>query len=264
MTANLEASGNELSVDIVDYVATVEIHRPPHNFFDYDLIKAIADTYESLDRDDNVRAIVLCSEGKNFCAGADFSSRDTWSNNQITSTAGQLYVEAARVFSTTKPVVAAVQGAAVGGGLGLAMSTDFRVTCAEGRFSANFARLGFHQGFGLSTTLPRIVGRQKASWMLMSGCRIKGEEAVAIGLADELTSLDNVRVRAQEMATEIALSAPLAVESIRATLRAGLADEIRAMTDHELAEQDRLRATEDFKEGLKAVSERRPAAFTRT
>ncbi len=257
------SSSSELAVVIENHVATVEICRPPHNFFDYDMIKAIADAYEALDHDDAVRAIVLCSQGKNFCAGADFSSRDTWSNDQITSTAGQLYVEAARVFSTRKPVVAAIQGAAVGGGLGLAMSTDFRVTCAEGRFTANFARLGFHQGFGLSVSLPRIVGMQKASWMLMSGCRIKGEEAVQMGLADELTTLDNVRNRAHEMATEIALSAPLAVESIRATLRDGLAEDIKRITDHELAEQDRLRETDDFKEGLKAVSERRPAAFAR-
>lgn len=259
-----ETLNGELALTIGDdHVATVEIKRPPHNFFDFDLIRAIADTYEALDTDDNVRAIVLCSEGKNFCAGADFSSRDTWSNDRITAQAGQLYIEAARVFSMTKPVVGAIQGAAVGGGLGLAMSTDFRVTAAEGRFCANFARLGFHQGFGLSVTLPRIIGLQKASWMLMSGCRIKGEQAVAMGLADELTDLHNVRVRAHEMARELALSAPLAVESIRATLRAGLAEEIQRITDHELAEQDRLRETTDFAEGLASVSERRAANFTR-
>jgi len=260
-----ETENNDLTVTLDDHhVATVEIHRPPHNFFDFDLIRAIADAYEALDEDDNCRAIVLCSEGKNFCAGADFSSRETWSNDKITQTAGALYIEAARVFSTRKPVIAAVQGAAVGGGLGLAVSADFRVTCAEGRFSANFARLAFHQGFGLSVSLPRVIGNQKATWMLYSGTRIKGEEAFAMGLADEFTTLDNVRNRAQEMATEIAMSGPLAVESIRATMRAGLAEEIQKITDHELAEQDRLRESSDFKEGLAATADRRPPVFTRS
>jgi len=262
MTA-LESAMPDLSVSLENYVATVEINRPPHNFFDFPLIKGIADTYEALDANDECRAIVLCSEGKNFCAGADFSSRDTWSNDRMTSQAGQLYVEAARVFSIRKPVVAAVQGAAVGGGLGLAMSADFRVTCNEGRFSANFARLGFHQGFGLSVSLPWVIGKQKASWMLYSGARIKGDEAVAMGLADQLAPLAEVRERAVAMAGEIALSAPLAVESIRATMRDGLAAEITRITDHELAEQDRLRETDDFKEGLKATAERRAPDFKR-
>jgi len=248
----------EVSVSISEHVATIEIHRPPHNFFDYDLIRDIADAYEALDKLAECRAIVLCSEGKNFCAGANFSARENWGTEQ----ARQLYVEATRLFRADTPVVAAIQGAAVGGGLGLAMSADFRVTCEEGRFSANFARLGFHQGFGLSVSLPRIVGQQQASWMLMSGCRVKGRDAVAMGLAEELVPLSEVRSRATAMASEIAHSAPLAVQAIRRTLRAGLADEISAITDHELAVQDRLRESEDFQEGLRATAERRPANFS--
>ena len=83
---------------------------------------------------------------------------------------------------------AAVQGAAVGGGLGLAMMPDFRVAAPEARFTANFARLGFHQGFGLSETLPRAIGQQKALELFYTGRRVKGEEAVAIGLADQLAA----------------------------------------------------------------------------
>ena len=85
-------------------------------------------------------------------------------------------------------MVAAVQGPAVGGGLGLALVADFRVACSEARFSANFNRLGFHPGFGLSVTLPRVVGMQKAAYMFYSGRRVQGEEALAIGLADRLVA----------------------------------------------------------------------------
>ena len=256
-------AGSDLTVDLDTdrHVATVEIHRPPNNFFDYDLIHEIANVYERLDADPRCRAVVLCSEGRHFCAGADFSAREKWSRERLDSQAGRLYVEAVRVFSCTKPVVAAVQGAAVGGGLGLALSADFRIACEESRFVANFARLGIHQGFGLSVTLPRLVGHNRAALMLYTGRRLKGVEAIEIGLADELVEPADVRSRALELATEIARSAPLAVQSIRATLRRGLTEAVREATDHELAEQSRLRQTDDHREGVAATAERRLANF---
>ena len=181
----------------------------------------------------------------------------------MATTTEDLYAAAVRLFRTRKPIIAAVQGAAIGGGLGLALAADFRVAAPEARFSANFARLGFHQGFGLSVTLPRLVGEQAAAELLYTGRRVGGEEAVALGLADRLASLETVRDAALGFAEEIAGSAPLAVESIRATLRGDLADRVAAATVHEAAEQARLRATADFAEGTRAMIERRPPAFRR-
>ncbi len=256
-----EAMREELSVTITDYVATVEIHRPPNNFFDLELIRQIADIYAKLDQDSNCRAIVLCSEGKHFCAGADFSARDSWGPEQLDAQAGNIYREAARIFQAEKPVIAAIQGAAVGGGLGLACSADHRVTCAEARFAANFSRLGFHQGFGLSVTLPRLVGPSHASLLLLTGRRISGAKAHAIGLADELVPHSEVRQSAFALASEIAMSGPLAVHAIRRTLREGLAQAVVVATEHELAEQSRLRASADFQEGIQAMAQRRPPNF---
>ncbi|MEM7095266.1 MAG: enoyl-CoA hydratase/isomerase family protein [Actinomycetota bacterium] len=240
-----------------DKVAVVEIQRGPNNFFSYGLIQEIAGAFEELQQGDDARAIVLCSEGKHFCAGADFSDP-----NRGNEPHGGLYLEATRLFATELPVVAAVQGAAIGGGLGLALMPDFRIATPEARFAANFARLGFHQGFGLSVTLPRLVGHQAAAEMLYTGRRVKGEEAVEIGLAHRLATMDTVRDVAHELAVEIAKSAPMAVRSIRKTLRWGLADEIRRATDHELVEQTRLRESNDFREGTAAVAERRDGNFT--
>ena len=257
----------ELGIELRDYVAMVEMKRPPHNFFDFAMIRQIADTYEALDDDPACRAIVLCSEGKSFCAGANFGDGSTVQADGSVEGAvnrvgiDHLYIEAVRVFRCSKPVVAAVQGPAIGGGLGLAMSADFRVGCPESRFAANFTRLGFHPGFGLTVTLPRVIGEQKAALMFLTSRRIKGEEALDWGLLDDMTTVDKVRAHAWGLAREIAVNAPLGVMSTRATIRQVMADAVRAATDHELDEQTRLRRTEDFREGVAASADRRIPDF---
>jgi enoyl-CoA hydratase/carnithine racemase len=260
----MTASYKEIGVSRDGLVATVEMRRPPHNFFDSELVAEIGDAFERLDADPACRAIVFAAEGRSFCAGADFSRRmETGTVGEATrSSAGRhLYKEAARLFRTAKPIVAAVHGAAVGGGLGLALVADFRVTCQEARFSANFNRLGFHPGFGLTATLPRLVGSQRAALLFYTGRRIPGDEAVRIGLADLLVPQPEVRGAAAALALEIAQSAPLAVVSTRETMRRGLVDAVEAATERELVEQDWLRRTEDFKEGVKAMGERRLPDF---
>ena len=260
-------STTDLAITISDHVATVEICRPPHNFFDFHLIRQIADTFEALDADPACRAILLCSQGKSFCAGANFGDgSQVQADGSVEGSINRvgidhLYIEAVRVFSAKKPVVGAIQGAAIGGGLGLAMVPDFRVGCPESRFAANFTRLGFHPGFGLTVTLPRIIGQQKASLMFLTSRRIRGDQAHEWGLLDVLTRQDQVRETAWNLAREIAINSPLGVTSTRATLRHGLADEVRAATDRELHEQTWLRKTDDFKEGVAASHDRREPDF---
>lgn len=261
---------DDVGVDLDDTVATVEIRRPPHNFFDIALIAALADAFEALEADRRCRAIVLAAQGTAFCAGADFSRRDSGDAPASAATPpprsartiNPLYAEAVRLFACTKPVVAAVHGAAVGGGLGLALVADFRVTCKEARFSANFNRLGFHPGFGLSVTLPRLVGVQHAALLFYTGRRIGGEEAKAIGLADLLVAQDRVRAEALALAREIAVSAPIAVRSTRATLRQGLVEQIRIAVARESIEQNAQFATADFREGVAAMAARREPRFS--
>jgi enoyl-CoA hydratase/carnithine racemase len=252
----------DVSVSMDGHVATVVFSRPPQNFFDAALIANLADAFEALDKDATCRALVLASEGKVFCAGADLANRpDTGTGSEAGGKVKHLYNEALRLYRSKKPVVGAIQGAAVGGGLGVACVPDFRVTCSEARFCANFSRLGFHPGFGLTAVLPRIVGPQQAALLFYTGRRISGEEALRIGLADRLVPQSDVRKAAQALAKEIAESGPLAVVSVRETLRRGLADEIEKATERELFEQEWLRRTADFKEGVKAMNERRLPKF---
>jgi enoyl-CoA hydratase/carnithine racemase len=237
------------------HVGVVEINRPPNNFFDRALIAALADAFDGMVAA-GARSILLCAAGRNFCAGADFSRPANDGD------ASHLYREAVRLFRCPLPIVAAVNGAAVGGGLGLALAADFRVATPESRFSANFNRLGFHPGFGLSVTLPRLIGQQQAALLFYTGRRITGTDASAIGLIDVLAPSNGLGEAAAALAAEIAVSAPAAVQSTRATLRHGLADAVAAATVHELAEQTKHFATEDFREGVRAAAERRLPRFT--
>lgn len=241
------------------HVVVLELRRPTFNYLNVELLAELADALERLDATPECRAIVLAAEGKAFSAGADFGTRgDDAANDTAT-----FYGHAMRLFRTTKPIVAAVHGAAVGAGLGLAVAADFRVTCPEARFSANFNRLGFHPGFGLSLTLPRLVGMQHAAILFYTGRRIDGTEALRIGMADFLVEANEVRATALALAAEIAASAPLAVESTRASLRGSIADEVHAINQTELALQRVQFTTEDFKEGIAAMAERRLPRFRR-
>src|SRR6202140_5813069 len=254
----------DIGVEKHGHVGLIEIRKPPLNFFDVSLINQIADALEEFDRDIEIRASVLAAQGKAFWAGANFgdpaeerAKTDPASNLPI----NHLYVQAVRIFRNKKPIVAAIHGAAIGGGLGLAVSADFRVTCPEARFSANFTKLGFHPGFGLTATLPELIGKNNAELMFYTSRRGTGEEAYRWGLANVLVPQEQVRSEAIKLAQEIAECPPLGLVSTPATMRAGLADRVLAATNHELVEQTKLRATEDFKEGIKATAERRVANF---
>jgi enoyl-CoA hydratase/carnithine racemase len=257
----------DIGIEKSGHVALVEIRRPPSNFFDIPLIKEIAGAFESFDDDIHIRAVVLAAQGKAFCAGANYGDGSTLDAqgrrpNEPGPGVAPLYVEGNRLFRTKKPIIAAVHGAAVGGGLGLAMVADFRVTCPEARFCANFTRLGFHPGFGLTVTLPAVIGQNKAALMFYTSRRVTGEEAYKMGLADVLVPQQQVRDAAIKLASEIGENSPLGLIATRMTMRGDIADRVREATDHELEEQTHLRKTEDFKEGVKAVFERRLPNFT--
>jgi enoyl-CoA hydratase/carnithine racemase len=259
----------DIGVETSGFVTLVEIRRPPNNFFDIALIRELAGALEALDGDRSCRAVVLAAQGKAFCAGANYGDGSTLDQEgrrpgEQAQPVAHLYVEAVRLFRTRKPIVAAVHGAAVGGGLGLAMVADFRVTCPEARFCANFTRLGFHPGFGLTVTLPDAIGKTNAALMFYTSRRFTGEEAYRMGLAQALVAQDRVRATAHELAAEIAENAPLGIVASRATLRADLADRVARATEHELREQTSLRNTQDFKEGVKAMAERRLPNFAGT
>ncbi len=260
---NVKSISEDVSVEINKHVAIVEFSRPPLNFFDIALIENLHKAFSFVENESDCRAIVLASEGKAFCAGANFSSEEGDSQSVLGEKGKQnpLYAAGIKLFASKLPVIAAIQGAAIGGGLGLALVADFRVACKESKFSANFVKLGLHPGFGLTHTLPTLIGQQKAALMFYTGRRIDGEEALEWGLADVLCEKSQVRAEAIKLASEIAEGAPLAIRSIKETLKTGLHETLLAQTDRENHEQAWQKNTEDFKEGIRSVAERRSGNF---
>src|SRR4051812_2551677 len=251
--------GDHVSVAKDGNVAVVTIDRPPHNHVSVEFMRDLADAFDAIDAEVELRCSVLQAEGKNFCAGADLVRSEGAGG---LGAVNPLYVEAVRLFSAKKPIVAAVQGAAVGAGLGLAGMADFPIASPDAKFAANFVKLGFHPGFGLTHTPPRLIGHAKAELLWLTARRVKAEEGLPWGLVDEVVPLEELRAAALRLAREIAENAPLAIIATRKTLRGDLAAAVRAQTDIEAHEQGLLRETDDYKEGVKSVAERRVGNFT--
>lgn len=243
------------------HVGEICFSAPPHNFASSAILRALADAIDAMDADPNVRCILLTAAGKTFCGGADLAGADAVQGAEGMNEIALFYQNAARIMQRRKPLIAAVQGAAIGAGLGLALAADFRIASPLARFSANFVKLGFHPGFAITHTLPRVVGEQRAAWMMLSGNRIKAEEALAWGLVDRLVSTADLSDAALAMAQEIACNAPLALVSIRATLAGDLSRRVVETMRHEHAQQTMLKGTADYAEGVAAVFERREARF---
>jgi 2-(1,2-epoxy-1,2-dihydrophenyl)acetyl-CoA isomerase len=240
-----------------DHVAVVEMLGAPNHFLDIFVLRDLVSALTELDRDVDCRAIVVRSEGKHFCAGRNFGA-----TRSPEDTSESVYRTARSLLELSTPWVAELTGGSIGAGLGLAMCADHRVAAESAYLAANFVRLGLHHGFGLSATLPRIIGIQRATEMLSSGRRVGMAEAVRIGLVDEVVPVTEVAGAAFRYAALLAAQPPLALAAVRSTMRDGLAESFTKAVARELSEQIPLTSTADFKEAAAAARERRPAIFT--
>jgi enoyl-CoA hydratase/carnithine racemase len=249
----------QLGITIDGHVAVVELQAGPQNSMSLESLGALADAWDWLESQATVRAMVLCAQGKVFCAGVDFRSLIA---PRADRSPEPLYRLGLRIANGRKPWVAAVQGAAVGGGMGLALLADQRIVSEHARFIASFAQLGFHAGFALTATLPHVVGAHVASRILLMAQPVGAEESVRIGLADELVAADRLRGAALARAQLIAAHAPRAVQDMRHTLRESLLAQMEAAVTRELACQLDHMHSKDFGEGISAMLARRPPQFT--
>jgi enoyl-CoA hydratase/carnithine racemase len=227
------------------------------NPLDLTLISELAQALEELDGDLSFRCAVVASDDRHFCAGAVSKIAETvptWSTRD-------LYALIPRLFAVDIPIVVALNGAAIGGGLGLALIGEWRQVAENARLQANFPLLGYSPGFGTTLLLARIVGEHRASELLISGRSVDAREAFRIGLADGLSPPENLREEAIARARVIGAGAPLAGRAVKATRLASVRQMLPKVLAAELELQERLKATADYKEGIDAARQGRAPRF---
>ena len=217
-----------------------------------------------INNDDSVRVVVIRGEGERaFCAGSDINGLDDYGDNWTMRNRFDARKDYARaVWQIRKPIVSAVDGHCIGGGLEIATGSDIRIGTARSTYASGEIRLGWHAGSGQTQLLTRLIGAGPASRMLMTGLPIDGEEAFRLGLIQELVEPALLRERAMEIAATIAELSPIAIQKTKAMIR--LADNV-PMEAALLIENDSfsyLMLTDDAAEGRAAFAEKRPAKFT--
>ena len=252
--------------EVKDHIATITLNRPDNrNSMTPDLLAGLRESVDQVRGDPDVRCVIITGRGRSFCAGADFRSRgsgdesDAYKAPQEQSYA--TYSHFLTLLDIEVPTIAAMNGHAIGGGLGLAVVCDLRVANREARYGANFVRLGLHPGMATTFLLPRLMGVPKGTELLLTGRIVSGAEAAEAGLVHYAVEPDAVAEKARELASEIASAAPLAVRWTKQSIYRHLGWDPREAALYEAHVQSRTSETEDFREGVKALLEKRDPRF---
>jgi 2-(1,2-epoxy-1,2-dihydrophenyl)acetyl-CoA isomerase len=242
-------------------VRTVTLNRPAsRNAIDLELRIALAAAIEAADADHAVRAIVITGAGPAFCSGGDIASMERMPPERAIARVRLAQRVIRAIWSTPKPVVAAVEGAAFGAGAALAAACDRVVAARDARFATTFTTVGLAGDMGTFVSLPARVGAARARQMLMLATPIAAPEALAIGLVDAVTEPAEALATAHRDAERLAAGPAQALGVIKTMLGAGCADPFDVL-EREAAHQARLFDTDDFAEGIAAFREKRRAVF---
>lgn len=247
-------------------IGEITLNRPENrNAMTPDVLAGLAAAVERAKADPSLRCVVVTGRGKSFCAGADFKARREESpeapHRAPHERAYDTYAPFLSLLDLEVPTVAAMQGHAIGGGLGLAIVCDLRVANAAARYGANFVRLGLHPGMASTWLLPRLMGVPNAVELLLTGRLVDGAEAERRGLVHYAVEEARVLEKARELAREIAAAAPLAVRWAKRSIYEGLAWDPKTAARREAAVQSRSFETEDFREGVAALLAKREPKF---
>lgn len=246
------------------HVGVITLNRPDNrNSMTPELLDAFATASATAKADASIRALVITGTGNCFSSGADFKStlqRDTGESPAEKSYA--MYVPFLSLLDIEVPVIAALNGHTVGGGFGLSLVCDIRIGAREAKYGANFVKLGLAPGMSISYLLPRLIGVARANELLFAGRLVEGPEAEALGILNRAVPTTDVMPVAMDLAKTIAGNAPLAVRATKAAIRAGLAMTVREAAREEAKAQAMTIGTDDAKEGIAALLEKRTPNFS--
>ncbi|HJL31118.1 MAG TPA: enoyl-CoA hydratase/isomerase family protein, partial [Polyangiaceae bacterium LLY-WYZ-15_(1-7)] len=243
-------------------IGEIVLDRPDNrNSMTPELLDAFAAASAEARADAEARCVIVRGEGSCFSAGADFKSTLQLEGGLPSDRSYAMYRPFLSVLDIEVPVIGALNGHAVGGGFGLALVTDIRIANRDAKYGANFTRVGLHSGMAISYLLPRLVGVSRANELLFTGRLVRGHEAEAMGLVSKAVEAEQVLPEARAMAEAIAGNAPLVIRTTKAAIRAGLGWDPKAAARREAPIQAESLQTEDAKEGMKALLEKRDPVF---
>jgi enoyl-CoA hydratase len=244
-------------------VAIATINRPPANALSQQLVQELDELLTQLEQNNDVRVIVLHGEGRFFSAGADikeFTDLETKSEAEKLADNGQTVFERLETF--TKPVIAAVHGAALGGGLELAMSCHIRYVAHDAKLGLPELNLGIIPGFGGTQRLPRYVGMAKAAEIMFTGEPISGREAVEWGLANKAFEAEELLPKTLELAKKIASKSPVSIKAVLVALQYSKTASFQEGIKAEAELFGKVFESQDAKEGIEAFIEKRQPTFS--
>jgi enoyl-CoA hydratase/carnithine racemase len=254
--------GELVLVDIEQAVATIRLNRPPMNALSAGLQADLADAVAQVARDDAIRAVVLYGGEKLFAAGADIKEMSEASYAQMTKISSKLQAALNAVAELSKPVVAAVTGYALGGGLELALCADFRVMGESAKVGQPEILLGLIPGAGGTQRLPRLIGPAKAKDLIFTGRFVGAAEALEIGLADKVVPDDQVYEAARELAARFASGPALALAAAKRAIDVGLDTDLATGLEYERVSFAGMFATEDARDGMRSFLDNGPGKAT--
>jgi enoyl-CoA hydratase/carnithine racemase len=254
--------GELVRIEIDQSVATLRLNRPPMNALDSALTGDLIAAARQVGDDPGVRAVVLYGGERLFAAGADIKEMAGTDYAQMTSYSSRLQGALHAVAEMGKPVVAAVTGYALGGGLELALCADFRVLGESAQVGQPEILLGLIPGAGGTQRLPRLIGPARAKDLIFSGRFVPAAEALGMGLADQVVPDDRVHSAARELAARYAAGPPIALAAAKHAIDAGLGTDMRTGLEIERLGFAGLFATEDARAGMRSFLENGPGKAT--
>ena len=253
---------NTLKYELKDGLAFVTVNRPESlNALNTEVLKELYECFDAIDKDPEVKAVVVTGEGRSFVAGADISEMVNLGQEEGAAMMAQGHKTMTRIESTSKAVIAAVNGFALGGGCELAMACDIRVASEKAIFGQPEVGLGIIPGFGGTVRMPKLVGKGMAKYVIMTNDKLNAQEALRIGLVEKVVAPEELLAEAERIARMTMAQGPFAIAQAKKAIDAEFDIELPAASEMEVKLIGECFATEDQTEGMKAFLEKRPAEF---
>lgn len=262
----ISAPGPVLLEAIHDDIATLVMNRPDKlNALNNELSSALNEALTRLGENDSVRAIVITGAGRAFCAGGDLAAigkgREAGDTAQLEPLLRAGMQAVLRMRTIPQPVIAAVNGAAAGAGMNIALAADIRIAAEEAMFGQNFAKVGLFPDYGGTFFLPELVGPSKAAEMFYTGDMVDAKTALNLGLVNRVVPAAQLEAEVRSFAQKLAAGPPLAIRAAKQVLFADKKEALVRALEAEVQHQLKCYLSEDCREGIRAFFEKRPPKF---